>query len=67
MSGEAGHKSPLFVHSLVDDAGLTPRGFSVFNHMAELADRTGSTLIVGRTYYCLWDISSSDNNPGGAR
>ena len=67
MSGEPGFKLPLFVRSPIDDAGLTPTGFSVFNHMAELADGTGSALIAGRTYYCLWDTSSlPDRNLGAA-
>ncbi len=68
MSGKPGQNLLLFVHSSIDDAGLTPTGFSVFNHMAELADGTGSALIAGRTYYCLWDTSSlPDRNPGGAQ
>jgi len=67
MSGQVGQNLLLFVHSSIGDAGLTPTVFSVFNHMADLADRSGAALIGGQTYYCLWDISSSNRNPGGGR
>jgi len=35
MSGKPGQNLLLFVHSSIDDAGLTPTGFSVFNHRPE--------------------------------
>jgi hypothetical protein len=66
MSGQPGQNLLLFLHSSIDHARLTPTGFSVFHHMAELADRSGNALIGGRIYYFVWDISSSDRNPGGA-
>src|ERR1700745_1964790 len=37
MSGESGFKPPLFVHSSVDDGGLSPGAFRVLCHLARRA------------------------------
>ncbi len=39
MSGESGFKHPLFVHSSIDDAGLSPGAFRVLCHLARRASK----------------------------
>jgi hypothetical protein len=39
MSGEPGFKPPLFVHSSIDDAGLSPGAFRVLGHLVRRAGK----------------------------
>jgi hypothetical protein len=41
MSGEPGFKLPLFVHSSIDDAGLSPGAFRVLGHLVRRAGNKG--------------------------
>jgi Helix-turn-helix domain len=41
MSGESGFKLPLFVHSSIDDAGLSPGAFRVLCHLTRRAGNKG--------------------------
>jgi hypothetical protein len=41
MSGESGFKLPLFVHSSIDDASLSPGAFRVLCHLARRAGNKG--------------------------
>jgi hypothetical protein len=41
MSGETVHKPLLFVHSSVDDAGLSPGAMRVLVHFARRANKNG--------------------------
>jgi hypothetical protein len=54
--------TPLFVHSSIDDAGLSPGALRVLGHLMRLAGRNGEA------YYFLWDISlPPDRDNGGAQ
>jgi DNA-binding transcriptional MocR family regulator len=44
MSRQSDYKAPLFVHSLIDDADLSPGAFRVLGHLARRAGNKGAAF-----------------------
>jgi hypothetical protein len=64
MNEQADNEPRLFVHSVIDDAGLTAGGFCILGHLARPRDCSGA-LISGYADYPLFALSS--RNRGGTR
>jgi Helix-turn-helix domain len=58
MSGESGFKLPLFVHSSIDDAGLSPGAFRVLGHLVRRAgnkrEAFPSIRAIAKTCHMNW-------------